>query len=409
MASSVSYPLNASSGPIDPAWAQDQYGWAYEVLSASGVGDDDSRWKFTVTEYGLHPLTYHGWWVFVVYYDKRLGVVLNSDHLDSLRGAFPETAIEVCGRSINGLFWVLLDSQTIPLERIQLALDRSIKTLQSGEASYPRGSQDALVLLWNPDNWDWRALKEQIGKSRTGQPVTESWKVRYPNQVHVGMPVYIYRTGNQARGFMASGSVVSPPYVTSHFRQDGAQQFSVDVMLDTIIDTASDLLLSMEALNTGLPDAERVSNFLYSGVVLRGVAAKQLQTLWRNHIGMTLGVGSEPGALPDASAEHFYAEGALRQLSLNVHERSGSARERAIALHGTECCVCGISFERVYGDIGKGFIHIHHLDPIANAATNRQVDPRCDLVPVCPNCHAMLHRRPDHPFSPDELRQMMRG
>lgn len=407
MASRIAYPLHASVGAIDPQWAQDQYGWAYDVLSASGIQDQDTRWSFAATEHGLHPLTYHGWWVFVVYYDNRLGVVVDPARIDALRDAYPEGTIEVCGRSVNDLLWVLLDAKTMAREHIQQELGHAVKVLHTTSVVTPRSTNDVLILLWNPDNWPWRTFGEDVAKVRNGQPVRVGWKVQHPHLVHIGMPAYLYRTGTKGRGFMASGTVVSPPYVTSHFRGEHEQQTSVDVMIDTVIDPSDDLLLSMDALNTQIPDADRVSNFLYSGVVLRGVAAEQLQTLWRNHIGMMLGVGSELGALPDSSAEYFYAEGALRQLSLNAHERSGPARDRAIAIHGTDCCVCGINFERMYGEIGKGFIHIHHLDPIANASENRPVDPRNDLVPVCPNCHAMLHRGQAKPLTPSELQRML--
>ena len=46
----------------------------------------------------------------------------------------------------------------------------------------------------------------------------------------------------------------------------------------------------------------------------------------------------------------------------------------------------------VYGDMGDGFIHVHHLKDLATIGEEYEVDPIEDLRPVCPNCHAMLHR-----------------
>jgi 5-methylcytosine-specific restriction protein A len=46
----------------------------------------------------------------------------------------------------------------------------------------------------------------------------------------------------------------------------------------------------------------------------------------------------------------------------------------------------------MYGDLGKGFIHVHHIVPISEIGTSYKVDPIKDLVPVCPNCHSMMHR-----------------
>ena len=52
-----------------------------------------------------------------------------------------------------------------------------------------------------------------------------------------------------------------------------------------------------------------------------------------------------------------------------------------------------MSFETLNGPIGKGFIHVHHLELLSNSEGKRDVDPESDLIPVCPNCHAMIHRQ----------------
>jgi 5-methylcytosine-specific restriction protein A len=74
------------------------------------------------------------------------------------------------------------------------------------------------------------------------------------------------------------------------------------------------------------------------------------------------------------------------------YERSRVNRAACLAIHGDRCCVCGMRFEEDYGIRGKGFIHVHHLAPVSTIGPDHIVNPRTDLVPVCPNCHAMLHR-----------------
>lgn len=101
-----------------------------------------------------------------------------------------------------------------------------------------------------------------------------------------------------------------------------------------------------------------------------------------------------------------YSEGAALQVQVNRYERNRMAREQCIALKGCKCAVCGMDFEKVYGEIGKGFIHVHHTVPIASIGKNYVVDPEHDLVPVCPNCHAMLHRQ-DPPYTVAELKGIM--
>lgn len=87
-----------------------------------------------------------------------------------------------------------------------------------------------------------------------------------------------------------------------------------------------------------------------------------------------------------------YAEGATRTVSVNVYERSSVARAKCIGYYGCACVVCGFDFEAVYGDMDKGFIHVHHLRSLSAVSREYQVDPIEDLRPACPNCHAMLHR-----------------
>ena len=61
---------------------------------------------------------------------------------------------------------------------------------------------------------------------------------------------------------------------------------------------------------------------------------------------------------------------------------------------------------KIYGDIAEGFIHVHHLVPLSAIKEDYQLDPVNDLLPVCPNCHAMLHRRKP-PFTPEQLKALM--
>jgi 5-methylcytosine-specific restriction protein A len=91
------------------------------------------------------------------------------------------------------------------------------------------------------------------------------------------------------------------------------------------------------------------------------------------------------------SSETF-KEGRNRQISINRYERSADARKKCIEHHGTSCAVCGLSFKDKYGSLGNGFIHVHHIIPISEIGGEYNINPINDLMPVCPNCHAMLHK-----------------
>jgi len=105
--------------------------------------------------------------------------------------------------------------------------------------------------------------------------------------------------------------------------------------------------------------------------------------------------------------DEVFIEGAESWKVSKRYERSRALRGRAIAIHGTNCMICGMNFENTYGPVGKGFIHIHHILRISDGGI-RSVDPEKDLIPICPNCHSMIHRE-NPPISPDELRNIIRG
>jgi 5-methylcytosine-specific restriction enzyme A len=89
--------------------------------------------------------------------------------------------------------------------------------------------------------------------------------------------------------------------------------------------------------------------------------------------------------------ETTYAAGAKKRVLVNAYERDPAARRACIRHHGARCKVCGFDFQVAYGEVGAGFIHVHHTRPLGLASSEYELDPRTDLVPVCPNCHAMLH------------------
>ena len=115
---------------------------------------------------------------------------------------------------------------------------------------------------------------------------------------------------------------------------------------------------------------------------------------------------SESG-YPEELHSSGIVEGALRQVIVNAYERNPKARKKCIEHYGVKCSVCDFEFKKVYGEkLGSGFIHVHHILDIAQIGKEYEVDPINDLRPVCPNCHAMLHRHKPA-MHPDELRKIL--
>jgi 5-methylcytosine-specific restriction protein A len=88
-----------------------------------------------------------------------------------------------------------------------------------------------------------------------------------------------------------------------------------------------------------------------------------------------------------------YIEGAKKTIVVNAYERSTGAKEECKKLNGHDCIVCGFNFEKTFGELGKHFIHVHHLVPLHQIGESYKINPITDLVPICPNCHAMIHRK----------------
>jgi hypothetical protein len=137
-------------------------------------------------------------------------------------------------------------------------------------------------------------------------------------------------------------------------------------------------------------------------------------------IGVPGGIASLPGYVrvvsSDASlvvltdeiaATDGFWEGALRRTTVNAFERDAAARSACIAYFGTACRVCGFDFAATYGELGRGFIHVHHTRPLSKVRDGYCVDPQRDLIPVCPNCHAMLHMT-EPPLTVAELQKRVR-
>lgn len=101
-----------------------------------------------------------------------------------------------------------------------------------------------------------------------------------------------------------------------------------------------------------------------------------------------------------------YYEGAKKTITVNAYERDSAARQKCLDEYGYKCSICNFDFEEKYGERGKDFIHVHHIVPLSEIKRGYEVKPLDDLIPVCPNCHAMLHRG-GHTILPKELKAMI--
>lgn len=104
----------------------------------------------------------------------------------------------------------------------------------------------------------------------------------------------------------------------------------------------------------------------------------------------------------------IFEEGARFSVSSTAVERNPYARNKCIENHGCFCNACGFDFEKTYGKTGRGFIHVHHLVDLATKKEIYTVDPEKDLIPLCPNCHAIVHKEKPA-MSIDRLKKLISG
>lgn len=101
-------------------------------------------------------------------------------------------------------------------------------------------------------------------------------------------------------------------------------------------------------------------------------------------------------------------EGMKKSIFTTKYERCPKNRLAAIKWHGTTCMACGFNFEKVYGDLGKDFIEVHHIKPLASMEEEMVVNPKTDLICICSNCHSMIHRYKDGILSIEDLKKLIK-
>lgn len=121
-----------------------------------------------------------------------------------------------------------------------------------------------------------------------------------------------------------------------------------------------------------------------------------------------LGIGGQDtwSLQEELGIEKPLVEGASFTVQVSAFERNPVARQKCISHYGNSCSVCGFNFGVTYGSSAEGYIHVHHLKPLASIGEEYVIDPIKDLRPVCANCHAVIHLR-QPPYSIEEMKGVL--
>jgi 5-methylcytosine-specific restriction enzyme A len=168
--------------------------------------------------------------------------------------------------------------------------------------------------------------------------------------------------------------------VTGEPGRNDAGKRVVPIKFESLVDPSTEVLVGRDTL-LAIPESHHVWRIPFSGMKLDDNIATILEALVvRRTPAASASIGKEE--------EQEFVEGACGQVTQDRRERSKGARDACIRIHGYTCAVCNMNFMDQYGEIGREFIHVHHIARISETAGEYKIDPRHDLVPVCPNCHA---------------------
>lgn len=250
------------------------------------------------------------------------------------------------------------------------------------------------LLTWNPNKWHWEDLQECAADLEEYGYFEGRWSCGTTKKIRPGDRLFVIRLGDEPRGIFASGWATSHVYEDDHWDENKhTKALYVNMDLDALLDPDTEDILLLERLETISTDQTWTPQ--NSGISIDDTVAASLESQWADFLN-SVGKATQqnrivrlPGEVENPSLFH---EGATRRVTVNAYERNPKARKLCIDHHGLSCCICGFNFESVYGEAGKGFIHVHHLKPLSEVEKEYEVDPVRDMRPVCPNCHAVIHR-----------------
>lgn len=257
------------------------------------------------------------------------------------------------------------------------------------------------LFVWNPRKWDWTALEETIDLIELTGRANEAWSVVSHKKIQPGDRAFLMKLGIELKGIMGSGYVTTRPFLSKHWSGEDRLVHKVLIDFEILLNPISEPLLSLDELKQGglkkvnwTPQA--------SGIEIKQEFVDELEAVWFDFL-KGKNIKSNPFTEADKAFQKEYTEGTPSDVNVTRYERNPHARKVCIDHYGLTCVVCGMNFQEVYGEIGKDFIHVHHLRQVATIGKEYKIDPVKDLRPVCPNCHAMIHRRIG-PYTIEEIK-----
>ncbi len=267
------------------------------------------------------------------------------------------------------------------------------------------------LLTWNPLKWRWSTLQEDVEEVRAVGFLTDTWSCGISKLPVKGDRFFMLRQGLEPRGIFGSGVIESGVKEKGHWDKEkskaGKKARYVEIKWEVLLNPENEEIFPRAWLD-GKEFAPMYWNTQMSGIRMPDGVARELESRWSEFLRRKQG-GRDlyDFMLPDEVDEsEVYFEGATKKVVVNIYERNPEARRKCLEHYGFDCYVCDFNFERVYGEVGRNFIHVHYLRPLAEVGEEYRLDPVKDLRPICPNCHAIIHRK-SPPYSIEEMKKIL--
>ncbi|WP_419887599.1 EVE domain-containing protein [Neobacillus niacini] len=345
-------------------------------------------------------------WLFKNKLPAITGIIVNSETYIPGKGYY-----EAFNRSNDDFLWW---SKQIEESK---KFNWNTKTTYSSTSS---GNQKTWIFQGNPDDFKVDTYINENNKIW--------WSLNQQHFLHdisTGDIVYIWRSDGKnrgtggiiARGVVSGSSILNiPPSKYWIKTQENTEKYNIPITIENRLlkenhirradlrenPNLNDLLILRMANNTNYLVKESQAKILHK--IWDKYVNQQTKLIKKSQLKETVRKDLEADK---AQFDSFYKDGELKHYYGNRYERKAKNRLKAIEIHGTTCTVCNFNFEDIYGDHGKDFIEIHHIKPLSTLGVATEIDPSTDLVPVCSNCHRMLHRNRDNVLTVDDLRKMV--
>lgn len=263
---------------------------------------------------------------------------------------------------------------------------------------------NTFLFAWNPKKWNWTTLEQNIDQIEQTGRTTEKWSVVSHKKIKVGDRAFLMKLGEEPKGIMAAGFAATAPFLSKHWNGEDKLVHRVLIDFEVILNPKLDPLLGIDILNNG--NLAKVNwTPQSSGIEINPEVTDELEAIWFNFL-TTQKIRHNPFGETEKDDQKVYTEGTPNQVLVTKYERNPYARKTCIDHYGLSCAVCNFNFQDNYGNLGTDFIHVHHLKQVATIGKVYNIDPINDLRPVCPNCHAMIHKRKE-PFTIIEMQEIM--